>query len=99
MSDHGPRLHIVEILAVLLGMQQRVDHGEHGTSAQSAEPCFDELHAIRQHDQHAIFGLHTDTTQRRSSLTRACDHLLVGPRLLAHIEAALRAPPFAQIAI
>src|SRR2546423_3964454 len=90
---------VIEVILIIGGGQQRIDHRDHRSNARCTEPCPNKLRTIRQRNQHAIFNVESKLAQCISGLIRETCDLAICPLLLFKIETNLILPTFLQIVV
>ena len=99
MNDGDARARVVEIVFVIIGRQQRIDHRDHRADPRRAKPGPDKLRTIRQDDQHAIFNLNAQLAQSVADAIRHARRVAISERLIFVVEADFVFAPFLQIVV
>ena len=99
VNDGGPGAGIFQIVLIIIGRQQRIDHRDHRSDARRGEPRPGKFRTIRQHDQYPILHLDAQRAQRIGYAIRHPRRFAIGVSLIFEVEADFVFPPFLQIVI
>src|SRR5262245_45017670 len=99
VDDEDFRASVIEIVGVIFGGEQRIDHRDHRADFGRAEPERDELRAVGQGEQHTVFDSGAQFTQQMSRLVRLLHDLGVSPPLVAKPQTDFIAATRSQIAV
>ena len=97
--DGDARARVFEVVAVVVRREQRVDHRDDAAHTVRAEPTPDELRAIGERNQHAVFRLDSRLAQSISRTVRHTRRLRVRETLFAVVETDLTFAPFLKVVV
>ena len=99
-DDQHAGARIVEDVAILGGLPQRVDRNRHRADLDRAEEAAGEVRRIEQQQRDPLFPPHAEmVAQRAAGAVDALQQLLKRDALVAALDGDLRAAAFADVAI
>ncbi|MCG3162208.1 MAG: hypothetical protein JMDDDDMK_03448 [Acidobacteria bacterium] len=99
VNDKNLRASVIEVIGVIFGRQQRIDHRDHRADFGRAEPAGDKLRAIGQSEQSAVFDVRAQFAQQMPGAVRLPGDLGVCPAFVAEPQADLAVAPCGQIVV
>ena len=99
MNYSTTRPRVLEIVAIIIGWQQRIHHGNHGADAQCAKPGPGKLRTIGEDDEHAIFHFNAGIAQRIANAIRHPCCFAICERLIFEVKTDFVFAAFLQVVV
>ena len=99
MDEDRRGLRVLEVVAVVLLLQERIDHREDAAGPQGSEPRLDELEPVGEDEEHALLGSEPVPAQGRAERPHARGDLSVRLRSVPHAHRVLVRAPLVEVAV
>src|SRR5438045_678142 len=99
MNDHTTRPRVLEIVAIIIPGQKRINHSDDRADARGAKPCPNKFGAIGQDNQDSIFHLNADGTQSVSGAIAHPRGFAISVSSIFEVETDIIFATFLQVVI